>query len=354
MKDFGKKNESTTAGTVVDSKIKLHILDSTDGKDRQEKLVTDDFLSTGSIVPKHDLKCLENADSENKTYIKDEHIKDLEILSATKLREKYKPTYSSWKNMKQRAKKQGYIIHQEFEEFKDFLRHVGPRKNNEYTLDRIDNTDLEYGPGKVEWRDKYAQNSNKSNNVYLVHDDGRKRTIAQWASITKQKPGTLYKRKKNGWTDMEIITGVRNSQILSDVEDPFPYDTKDFWERKYIEAYCSGYKRTRLQFLCEEVKRAIPKIQETNTDLSCEIEFYEMTNPDHEKLPDLKKNLDRLTKYHQRLFCIYQQASQLLNYEQEKEYFLDSIQPSKSQEKKCVEHFEKYHPKPKYTINKPG
>ena len=64
--------------------------------------------------------------------------------------------------MKQR-KKRGAIISIEFNKFRNFLMHLGPGEDKNYTLDRINNDDPEYAPGKVKWRDKYAQNNNKGN-----------------------------------------------------------------------------------------------------------------------------------------------------------------------------------------------
>ncbi len=54
-----------------------------------------------------------------------EYIDDIKNLSKTALRKKYPLTYNRWRNMKQRKKK-GAIIHQDFDDFGDFLRIMGP------------------------------------------------------------------------------------------------------------------------------------------------------------------------------------------------------------------------------------
>lgn len=176
-----------------------------------------------------------------------QHIIDANNMKISSLKKKYKLEYQSYKNMIAREKEYGAIIHPDFREFPQFLENVGIRKNKEYTLDRIDNNDPEYAPNKIRWADKTTQNNNRSNNIFLVHDDGRSMTIAKWASETNQKADTLYKRRTSGWSDMEIITGERDR--IASIEDmPFPYDKKEVWEMVYMKQVLSGYGKTRLEF----------------------------------------------------------------------------------------------------------
>ncbi len=179
---------------------------------------------------------------------------DIKSLTPKELREKYQLSYSSWANMNKRAKK-GAIISQPFQDFSSFLKILGSRKNKNYTLDRLDNTDPEYAEGKVRWVDKHVQNSNKSNNIYLTHDDGRKFTIAQWAELTGQKPTTLYKRKSNGWNAMEVITGKRVAFDSSINRNPFPFKTREMWEQRYRNFILSGGGLNRLEFLYGELEK---------------------------------------------------------------------------------------------------
>ena len=57
------------------------------------------------------------------------------------------------------------VVHPEFKNFKSFLLHVGPMPTKNATLDRINNSDPEYAPGKVRWADKITQNNNKSDTL---------------------------------------------------------------------------------------------------------------------------------------------------------------------------------------------
>jgi hypothetical protein len=159
---------------------------------------------------------------------------DIENLTLTELRVKYKLTYDTWRNMKLR-RKEGAIISQEFDGFKDFLRYMGPRTCIKYTIDRIDCNDRTYGPGLCRWADKHTQNQNKANNVFLPYK-GENLTMSAWAARTGQLANTLYKRKQNGWTDSEIITGKREGKPSPAVRrgiSPWPIKDAAKWEAAY-------------------------------------------------------------------------------------------------------------------------
>ncbi|WP_020590024.1 hypothetical protein [Desulfobacter curvatus] len=312
------------------------------------------YLKSGFQVPKEELEGLENSSLETPLGVTKEILDGIETLTATELREKYQQTYNSWKNMKQRAKK-GYIIHKDLAKFKDFLRHLGPCEIKNYTLDRLDNCDPEYAPGKVQWRDKYAQNSNKGNNVYLTHHDGRKKTTAQWAKITGQKATTLYARKKNGWTDMEIITGVRNSISGSQKDNPFPLDSRELWEEMYVDAYLTGYKKSKLEFVHDRCKTTINELSNKAIDLSNQLEFLEWSgDDDDDEFIKIEKKLKKITKQCLRLITMLREAQQQLQYENEKEFFLDRLNlKSKFERNEMGKEFEKRRPRPRYNVNQP-
>jgi hypothetical protein len=141
---------------------------------------------------------------------KPQHLLDIETLSAMDLRDRYSPEANTHRNMKLRAKRRGNVIHPAFEEFASFLAHVGPKPFPEATLDRIDNNDLEYGPGKVRWADRHTQNSNKSDNLFFISSSGaRTYTAAQLAEFHGITADAIRKRKERGWSDDDIIAGRR-------------------------------------------------------------------------------------------------------------------------------------------------
>lgn len=164
---------------------------------------SDDFLKGGNPTP-NTVNTEASNPVENGNYLE-----DVKTLTATELKEKYPLTYDSWKNMKQRCKK-GYILDQRFEKFSEFLTLMGPRCESKYTLDRIDPNNPNYGPDHCRWANKYTQNQNKGNNVFLTYN-GETLPVSTWAARTGQKADTLYHRKAKGWSDEEVITGVRKT-----------------------------------------------------------------------------------------------------------------------------------------------
>ena len=165
-----------------------------------------DFLGTGNPSPNTvtSMISIQSENTSNELYI------DLESLTATELRKKYVLSYSSWKNMKSRCKDFGYILDPRFNKFSTFLGHMGARPSKEFSIDRVDCENPNYGPDHCRWADKHTQNQNKGNNVMLTHK-GETHTVSVWANKTEQKADTLYHRKSKGWSDDEVITGIRNT-----------------------------------------------------------------------------------------------------------------------------------------------
>ncbi len=191
------------------------------------------FLGSGIPTPKKQENVIPFPQKSMAYGLAQQYLHDCNSASDGELRVKYKLTYSSWKNMKSRAKL-GAIIAQEFECFRSFLSLVGPRLSAKYTLDRLNNADNEYAPGKVEWRDKYAQNSNKGNNVYLTDNKGISKTISQWAAEKKIDPSTIRKRLKAGLSHHHAIHGVTGSAKLGKILNaPWPIDREAEWEEKW-------------------------------------------------------------------------------------------------------------------------
>ncbi len=135
---------------------------------------------------------------------------DLGTMSTMALRAKYPGEANTHRNMLQRVRTCGAMVHPVFQSFPDFLRLVGPKPTRRATLDRIDNHDLEYAPGKVRWADKTTQNRNKSDNlIFTCPNTGRGCTASQLAAKQGVSPTAIRKRRRQGWTDPEIIAGER-------------------------------------------------------------------------------------------------------------------------------------------------
>jgi hypothetical protein len=138
-----------------------------------------------------------------------QHVTDARTLLPTALADKYQMTYSAWKHAKARAKPKGHWS-PEFDRFADFLCHVGPRRHRHQSLDRLDNDNPVYAPGLVRWRSKREQANNRSTTIRLTHD-GKTLPLSEWARRTDQPPDTMRRRRRLGWSDAEIITGVRGT-----------------------------------------------------------------------------------------------------------------------------------------------
>jgi hypothetical protein len=165
-----------------------------------------------------------------------QHKIDARTLTRTQLRERYEPTYSSWRNMKQRRKDGNAVISPEFEEFADFLIAMGPRPEG-HSIDRIDPSNPEYGPGFVRWTDAKGQANNRSTTIMLTVD-GETKPLSLWASETGQKADTLRARLENGWSHAEVVNGKTSpKEITADPWNfrPWPKDVVKYqnWESLY-------------------------------------------------------------------------------------------------------------------------
>lgn len=138
---------------------------------------------------------------------------DCENLSKMELRQRYSAESNTHRNMLARQRTNGAVIHPDFRSFADFLRCVGPMPAKGATLDRIDNSDPEYGPGKVRWADRRTQNNNKSDTLIFHYSrTGDTYTVSRLAKLQNVAPSTIRKRLERGWCDDEIIEGKRTTQ----------------------------------------------------------------------------------------------------------------------------------------------
>lgn len=140
-----------------------------------------------------------------------EFASDIQHLTAMQLRAKYRREETSHRNMLTRSKRRGDKVHPAFREFRNFLRLVRPMPVSGATLDRIDNTDREYAPGKVRWADKRTQNNNKGDTL-TIYDQrtGEVYTASRIAKLQGVSASAVRHRLARGWSDAQIIAGVRS------------------------------------------------------------------------------------------------------------------------------------------------
>lgn len=139
--------------------------------------------------------------------------------SATVLRKQFSREANSHRNMKLRAKAGGFVVHPDFEDWKSFLRIMGPAPTKTATVDRIAPHDPEYAPGKVRWADKAVQASNKTCTIIINDPDtGEAWTIARLAKHRGLSPEALRKQRARGASDYELIHGKPSSTLPSSSE----------------------------------------------------------------------------------------------------------------------------------------
>ncbi|MEP9373857.1 hypothetical protein [Mesorhizobium sp. KR1-2] len=156
------------------------------------------------------------------------HLDHIAALTAMELRKRYPREAISHKNMLSRRKLKGAIVHPDFVKFTSFLGILGPMPAKKATLDRIDNNDPEYAPGKVRWADKKTQNSNKSDTL-IIHDaeKGLTYSVSQLANLQSVPADTIRKRKARGWTDAEIIAGAKAKPAHAQSSGTLPIQFSD-------------------------------------------------------------------------------------------------------------------------------
>lgn len=129
------------------------------------------------------------------------------------------PEYYAWRALKKRCALsstgcfhryggRGIVVCDEWRNsFEAFFRDMGERPTPNHSIDRIDN-EKGYEPTNCRWATRRQQGNNKSTNVRLKHG-GQEKTIIEWARFLGVPAPRLYKRREAGWSDSEIITGVR-------------------------------------------------------------------------------------------------------------------------------------------------
>lgn len=139
----------------------------------------------------------------------DDTVEFIKSARAMVLRGRFKAEATAHRNMLERAKN-GKVVHPSFKVFRDFLLYVRPMPGKGMTLDRIDNDDPEYAPGKVRWADRHTQNNNKSDTLTFYYSrTGDVYTTSRLSKLQSVSAGAIRKRRHEGWTDDEIIEGKR-------------------------------------------------------------------------------------------------------------------------------------------------
>jgi hypothetical protein len=142
---------------------------------------------------------------------------DCKTLRRTALRKKYPSEEIAHHNMLARSKPHVSV---RFRKFADFLFEVGPKPFPRATLDRIDNSDPEYAPGKVRWADAHTQSNNRSTSRLFDDPDGNQYTVAELAKRQDISPNAIHQRLRRGWSYAQIVAGDRSSPKANSTSGP--------------------------------------------------------------------------------------------------------------------------------------
>jgi hypothetical protein len=73
------------------------------------------------------------------------------------------------------------------------------------TIDRFPDNNGPYSPSNCRWATMVQQNRNKRSNVF-IEAFGKKLTLAEWAEVTGLPLPVISRRRKKGWSDIDVIT----------------------------------------------------------------------------------------------------------------------------------------------------
>lgn len=114
----------------------------------------------------------------------------------------------AWKEhgtLKRKTRKDAWDqIHPAFQEFRDFLAHLGPAPHPNSSLDRLDLENPVYGPGLCQWASPKEQARRRTTNVWITWQ-GERRTLAEWADLSGINFETLKKRHQRRWTEARMF-----------------------------------------------------------------------------------------------------------------------------------------------------
>ena len=83
-----------------------------------------------------------------------------------------------------------------------------------YTLDRKDSSVGAYGPDHCRWADKVTQNNNKTDNIKIIMPlTGAAFDAKKLAKLHNVQVQTIYKRKADSWTDLEMVAGKKSDAL---------------------------------------------------------------------------------------------------------------------------------------------
>lgn len=129
--------------------------------------------------------------------------------------ERKTPEYVAWWSMRgrclnkkdsedyKRYGERGITVCREWDSFENFLKDMGRRPSEDYSLDRIDNNG-NYEPSNCRWATKKQQSRNRRTNRLLTYKNQTK-PLCEWSDIIGISQTMLYQRLRHGYTIAEAF-----------------------------------------------------------------------------------------------------------------------------------------------------
>ena len=125
------------------------------------------------------------------------------------------PEYRAWIDMRSRCNNPSHVsfhlwggrgikVCGRWDRFPVFLKDMGERPSNKYSIDRINN-DGDYRPENCRWATDYEQMRNMRKNRLLTLDD-RTMCASEWAEHLNVNVSTIFGRLNRGWSDVQTLT----------------------------------------------------------------------------------------------------------------------------------------------------
>lgn len=124
------------------------------------------------------------------------------------LHKQYPAEYNSFRSRRNAAKASHVNFALVLRDFREWLVHLGPQPERNWTVDRIDrNPSKGYKPGNIRWLSKRGQRWNQARVVRsrVQLPNGKWVTIAQLSQMTGVSRNTISQRLRRGWTVTRIL-----------------------------------------------------------------------------------------------------------------------------------------------------
>jgi hypothetical protein len=177
------------------------------------------------------------------------------------------PEYGCWRAMRARCncpsshignyEKYNIGVCLEWNDFDQFLKDMGRRPSNKYSIDRID-PKIGYSKENCRWATQKTQCSNRGNFNKTFIYKGESRILKEWSNIFKIKYTTLYQRIYRSKLSFEeaVLMPLDNKKFLFDNEYFGLRDLSEKFNIPYKTLVCriSGHKWGLERALTEKVR----------------------------------------------------------------------------------------------------